>query len=72
MFLIDLAHELEPKNIGIWPGGWTRRNIDFKPQGIYFLGKYDELPQSVPMGEAHEHEFWVFSSLEMLQLKQKK
>ena len=31
---------------------WTKHNIDFKePQGIYFLGKHDELSESVAFGQ---------------------
>ena len=72
-----LAHELESKKMGIW-----LRHVDktwygfLEPQDVYFLEKYDQLPELVAFGQKlryftdqnwlkggpHENEFWVFSN----------
>ena len=41
---------------GFGSGGWTKQNIDFSsPQGVYFLGKYDELSESVTFGRKSKY-----------------
>ena len=67
-----IVHELESNKWVFGSDGWTKHNIDFqKPQGVCFLGKYDELSESVafdqklryffdqnrPKGGTHENEF---------------
>ena len=47
----DLYWYLGPKWV-FGSGGWTKNDMDFQqPQVVYFVEKYDELSESVALGQ---------------------